>query len=128
MVETCRQIQGVDGIMTDTKKSKLWEAFLNVPEDSVLRTDALQCQSEMLANKVMAEGTEILTDLIKLAVAERFAKVHDSSSIAYKYRVDIGVPKDFWNQVLSFLTINVEPTMPFEEICNFKDTPLTQEI
>lgn len=114
--------------MTATKKSKLWEAFLNVPEDSVLRTDALQCQSEALANKVMAEGTEILTDRIKLAVAERFAKVHDSSSTAYKYRVDILVPKDFWNQVLSFLSISVEPTMPAEEFCNFRMHPLTDAI
>lgn len=114
--------------MTDTKKSKLWEAFLNVPEDTVLRTDALQCQSEALANKVTADGTKILTDLIKLAVAERFAKVHDSSNIAYKYRVDILVPKDFWNQVLSFLSISVEPTMPAEEFCNFRMNPLTDAI
>lgn len=110
--------------MTDAEKSKLWEAFLSVPEDSVLRTDALQCQSEVLANKVMVEGTETLTSLIKAAVAERFAQVHDSSAIAYKYRVDIGIPKDFWKQVLSFLSISVEPTMPYEELCNFSDAPL----
>ncbi len=114
--------------MTDNKKPKLWEAYLNAPEDSVLRTDALQYQSEALANKVTADGAKILTDLIKLAVAERFTEVHDSSSIAYKYRVDILVPKDFWNQALSFLSINVEPTMPAEELCNFKMQPLTDAI
>lgn len=114
--------------MKALKFENLCEMYMNLPEDSVLRTDAVQHQSEVLANKVMAEGTEILTDRIKLAVAERFAKVHESSSIAYKYRVDIGIPKDFWKQVLSFLIINVEPTMPFEELCNFKDTPLTDAI